>query len=165
MRPTPRVLILTPTARPSVTGNAVTAERWRRGLTAQGLAVAVLATRALDAPGLLDALRSFEPHLIHVHHASRAGALLLDPRVESEVVGRALVVSPGGTDIHQDLDAPDRGAVVQEICRRARAIVAQGEAMARCLEGALPELGDRVFRIPKAVSFRANETICSSTSP
>jgi len=157
LKTAPRVLILTPTALPAVTGNAVTAERWRRALAAQGLDVKVLASLESDARGLLDLLRSFDPDLVHVHHASRAGALLLDPLLEPETVRRALVVSPGGTDIHQDLNVPRRAAVVRAVCRRARAIVAQSEQMVRCLLTALPDVADKIFRIPKAVGWLGDE--------
>ena len=44
MRPF-RLLILTPTALPVVTGNAMTAERWRRSLVGMGLDVRVLERR------------------------------------------------------------------------------------------------------------------------
>ncbi len=44
-----RVLILTPTALPFVTGNAITAERWRRSLSKKGIGVEVLATQGIHA--------------------------------------------------------------------------------------------------------------------
>ena len=36
------ILILTPTTLPSITGNAITAERWRRSLQGKGIGVTVM---------------------------------------------------------------------------------------------------------------------------
>ena len=75
----PRVLLLTPTALPSRTGNAVTAERWRRGLATRGFDVRVLAAEGLAPADLRAALDEFRPALVHAHHALKAGALLAAP--------------------------------------------------------------------------------------
>ena len=74
-----RLLILTPSALPAVTGNAMTAERWRRSLVGMGLDVRVLDTEGLDAGGLKREIDRFKPDLLHVHNAYRAGGLLLHP--------------------------------------------------------------------------------------
>ena len=76
-----RVAILTPTALPGVTGNAVTAERWRRHLSQKGAAVLVIETASADPRQLVAELDDFHPHLIHAHHVTRAGALILHPDV------------------------------------------------------------------------------------
>lgn len=48
-----RLLILTPTALPSITGNAITTERWRMSLQKKEVDVEVLATPEIEADGLI----------------------------------------------------------------------------------------------------------------
>lgn len=152
-----RVLLLTPTALPSVTGNAVTVERWRRSLTALGHEVRVLAASELPAAALAAALREFSPDVLHAHHAFRSGALLLDPIVEAARRESALVVSPAGTDLYVDIDEPSRREVVGSVCRCARALVTQGEETARRLEELFPEAAGRIARVPKAFAWLGDE--------
>lgn len=53
-----RLLLLTPTAAPAATGNAVTVERWRRGLEARGVRVQVVVTTDGRDPTAATSLRS-----------------------------------------------------------------------------------------------------------
>ena len=78
MKPDHRILILSPSVLPSVTGNAITAERWRRGLEEKGFAVHVLASRDLEASNLKKEIDRFRPDLIHAHHAFQSGCRLLN---------------------------------------------------------------------------------------
>ncbi len=146
-----RILILTPTALPSVTGNAVTAERWRRCLEGRGLAVQVWPTEEKSPPALLEAIRLFRPNVIHIHHAYRAASLFLDPRVAAVGLGIPLVVSPAGTDIHLDWIAPEKQETVLGILQLARAIIVQNRATAQSLQAIRPDLVDRPVYVPKSV--------------
>ncbi|HSR13338.1 MAG TPA: hypothetical protein VLS90_17970, partial [Thermodesulfobacteriota bacterium] len=78
-----KILILTPNVLPRVTGNAITAERWRRFLAAKGHSVQVIASDGGSASELLLAIDRFAPEVMHVHHVLRSGALLIDPEVEA----------------------------------------------------------------------------------
>jgi L-malate glycosyltransferase len=145
-----RILILTPAALPSVTGNAMTAERWRRALVSAGEDVRVLGTEGIQASTLAQEIRSFSPELIHAHHAFRAGSWILDPRVESLCRQIPLVVSPGGTDVYLDMEVEEKRDVVRQVTDRARAIVVQGEEIGTRLRELLPHLRDRMVSIPKS---------------
>lgn len=154
---TARILILSPSALPEITGNALTAERWRRGLTERGFEVEVLATRGLDALSLAESLRARPPQLIHAHHALHSGALLLTPPVEVFGAKIPLVVSPGGTDVNVDWKDAEKRKIMARICRRARFIIVQsGEALGRLRE-LFPETGDRLLLIPKSILFPGKE--------
>lgn len=145
-----RVLLLTPTALPNVTGNAVTAERWRRSLLRQGVAAEVLETQHLDAPGLRNVLDRFRPRVVHAHHISRAGALLLEPAVTDSLGEVPLVVSPAGTDLSlYARDAAGRD-VIGRTCRAARSVIVQNPETARLLLRLLPDLEGRIAHAPKA---------------
>jgi glycosyltransferase involved in cell wall biosynthesis len=148
-----RVLILTPTARPAVTGNAITVERWRRFLEAKGVRVRVSPTQGLRASSLRSEIESFPPDVIHVHHAFRAGSLLLDPRISSICMKTPMVVSPAGTDIHMDLQSKDRREIVEEVCARASAIVVQSQETHRRMRELLPRLDGKIVPVPKAFAW------------
>jgi hypothetical protein len=120
-----RVLILTPTALPDLTGNAISAERWRRALSEKGIVVKVIETQDLHAEGLVGVLDRFRPHVVHAHHISRAGALMLDPLVAEKYGHLPFVVSPGGTDINLHAMKGAGMKIVGKTCRRARFIIAQ----------------------------------------
>jgi glycosyltransferase involved in cell wall biosynthesis len=145
-----RVIILTPTALPNVTGNAITAERWRRSLSQKGLVVNVMETQHLDARGLVYGLDRFRPHIVHAHHVSRAGVLMLDPLVTEKYGALPFVVSPAGTDINlHALKGAEREAV-GKTCRMASYIIAQSRETIRLLHELLPDLEGRIACAPKA---------------
>jgi glycosyltransferase involved in cell wall biosynthesis len=141
-----RILLLTPSALPQVSGNAVTAERWRRGLTGLGQRVRVVVSADLSGSRLASAAGEFLPHLVHAHHAFTSGRVVL----EAPLHHLPLLVSPAGTDLSHDLPHPARGAVVREVLRQARAVVLPGGEAARRLESLLPELRGRVAVLPKS---------------
>jgi L-malate glycosyltransferase len=152
-----RVLILTPTALPSITGNAITAERWRRSLQRKGVSVAVLAAQEINAADLVFELESFKPNLIHVHHASRAGGLLLDSRVMPLALRLPLVVSPGGTDMNIDLDIQDRKQIVTQVYEMARSIISQNRETSKQIKALFPDSKKQIALVPKAFSWLGHD--------
>lgn len=157
MNPSSPILILTPTAFPSTTGNAITVERWRRSLIKQGCAVRVLATEDLDVSALRQLVSHSQPDLIHIHHAFRTGQLLFNPSIESMMNGRALVVSPGGTDIHLDTQEEGRRKIITQVFEKSKAIIAQSEEMTQSILDRFPSLQDRIFMIPKSCCWMGEE--------
>jgi hypothetical protein len=148
---------LTPTAFPSTTGNASTAERWRRSLVKEGHDVWVLATENLDVFALQQMLAHFKPDLIHLHHAFRTGELLSKLNTEWANNGWALVVSPGGTDIHLDTKVEDRRRIITQVFERVKAVIAQSEEMMQRIVEAYPQLQGRVIMIPKSFCWMGEE--------
>ena len=148
-----RISILTPAALPSVTGNAITAERWRRSLSEKGCAVQVLPTQRLSVGEVVREIARFQPDLIHVHHALRAGFLFLDARLAQECGRIPLVVSPAGTDINGDLRSGKNKETILGVFRLARLIIAQGQGIAERLAEAAPGFGDRTVAIPKSICW------------
>lgn len=149
-----RVLILTPTALPIISGNAITAERWRKALIEKGCYADVFSTEHMDAMSLLERIEHFKPDVLHAHHVSRAGALMLDPRIEDRCQRFPLVVSPAGTDIYpREGQTHDWQSTVPRICRKACAIVAQGEWTAQKLSELFPDLKSRIMYVPKSFTW------------
>jgi len=153
-----RVLILAPNVFPGISGNAITVERWRRSLTGKGIIVEVLNCQALTTSAFVACLERFDPNIIHVHHAFRAGSVLLHPVVAEKHAHFSVVVSPGGTDINQDLDVPERRDAVRQVFRMAGAIVMQSPETAECLLRHMPDLDNRIIHVPKAVCWFGNES-------
>jgi L-malate glycosyltransferase len=157
LNPATRILILTPTALPTITGNAMTAERWRRSLSALGFEVEVFPVQDADPVGLVEFLQKFSPHLIHVHHAWRAGSILLHPRLDAVCKKIPLVVSPGGTDVNVDWKLHDRREVICQIFSRARFIVVQSEEFTQRLGKVFPEGRAHLVFLPKSFVWLGNE--------
>lgn len=145
-----RVIILTPTALPNLTGNAISAERWRRALLREGIVVNVIETQNLNPRDLADVLDRYRPHIVHAHHISRAGALMLDPLVAEKYGHLPFVVSPGGTDINLHVMGGTGMTIVGKTCRKARFIIAQSPEIAQQVQALLPDLQERIAAVPKS---------------
>jgi len=144
-----RVLILTPTALPQITGNAVTAERWRRGLATLRHEVRVVAAEGLARDELGGHLRDFQPHVVHAHHLFKAGGLAL----EALTCDAPLVVSPAGTDLSEDLASPQRGLAVERVLRRAGVVLVPAGQAAEEVARRFPWLRGRIEVVPKALTW------------
>ena len=154
-----RLLILTPSALPTVTGNAMTAERWRRSLVGMGLDVRVLDTEGLDAGGLKREIDRFKPDLLHIHNAYRAGGLLLH-RALADCRGRLpFVVSPSGTDMNIESKVDSGKERVSSVLSRAEAIIVQSEEGRERLQEIVPGRMDRVHFVPKSFVWLGEETL------
>jgi len=152
-----RVLILTPTALPEISGNAMTAERWRRGLREAGWEVLVQQTRGLPGSRLANVLSVFRPDLIHVHHAYFGGRGLFDPEVRRHGEEIPLVLSPGGTDFNEDLKVADRRETIAAVLRKARRIIVQNGAFRQQVEEAFPEYARLIAFVPKTVCWMGED--------
>jgi glycosyltransferase involved in cell wall biosynthesis len=152
-----RIAILTPTALPNTTGNAITTERWRKFLSEKGAVVKVIETNQISASDFISSLDSFGPHLIHAHHISRSGALMLDQIVEERYGSLPLIVSPAGTDVNNYGVKGTEGETVKKICQKARFIVAQSAEISRRLKDLLPEIAGRILYIAKTYAWFGND--------
>lgn len=152
-----RVLILTPTALPAVTGNAMTAERWRRGLIREGCDVEVLTTRNADLPAIGKTLARFCPDVIHVHHLFQSGGLLTAPLLRERLQGIPVVATPAGTDLNQDLRSEGKIEALQAICARVAVMVVQNRWFERLLGDIVPSSGRWIIYVPKSFLWLGNE--------
>jgi glycosyltransferase involved in cell wall biosynthesis len=155
--PISRALILTPTALPTVSGNAITTQRWWSSLSDLGLEVRLVATSGLASSALCTSIEHFRPDLVHAHHAWRSGALLLEPDVDRALQSTPIVVSTGGTDIHLDADDADRREVVRRVLERARVIVTQSQETRDRTVDLFPWLAGRTELIPKAFAWHGDD--------
>jgi glycosyltransferase involved in cell wall biosynthesis len=102
-------------------------------------------------------LSHFEPDLIHLHHAFRTGESLFKLDTEWATNGRAIVVSPGGTDIHLDTKMEDRRKIITQVFEKASAVIAQSDEMIQRIEESYPRLQEKIIIIPKSVCWMGEE--------
>ena len=152
-----RILILTPTALPTITGNAMTAERWRQGLIREGCQVEVLTTRDAELPKIGQAVARFRPDVIHVHHLFQSGALLTAPPLTEQLQGIPVAATPAGTDLNQDLRVEGKIDALQAICARIAVIVVQNRWFARLIEDLFPAGERRITYVPKSFFWLGDE--------
>ncbi len=148
--PAPRVALLTPTAFPSVSGNAVTVGRIAQGLAAHGAEVRTWDLSAASEPAVEDEVVRFAPEIVHALHARQGGVLGL--RVARRV-GVPLVVTVTGTDGNVDLGDAERGAAVRRALDGAAAVTVFHESMAARIAGALADGPARIAVVPQSVVF------------
>jgi L-malate glycosyltransferase len=151
------LLILTPTALPTVSGNAMTAERWRRSLVGMGLDVHVLAAESLAPGDLKGEISRFNPDLIHVHNAYRAGGLLRHRALSHAWGTLPLVVSPSGTDMNIESQSGSGKEIVGTVLDRADAIIAQSREGRERLTEIVPGRMDKVSFVPKSFIWLGEE--------
>jgi glycosyltransferase involved in cell wall biosynthesis len=152
-----RVLILTPTALPTITGNAMTAERWRQGLIREGCQVEVLTTRNGELSKIGRAVSRFRPDVIHVHHLFQSGALLMAPPLTEQLQGIPVAATPAGTDLNQDLRVEGKIDALQAICTRVAVIVVQNRPFARLMEDLFTPCERRIIYVPKSFFWLGDE--------
>jgi L-malate glycosyltransferase len=131
-----RVLFLTPTFSPRLTGNAVTVSRIVRLLSEAGTDCRVVDLSAAAAGEPLAAARSLRPDVVHAFHAFKAGRQGLDLHRELDV---PLVVSITGTDLYVDMaDGEKRRQIMAVLAGAARVTVFNREARAALRRTGVP---------------------------
>lgn len=148
--PAPRVALLTPTAFPSVTGNAVTVGRIARGLAARGVLVRTWALSAGPREQLEDEVVGFAPDVVHAFHASTAGDVGLGL---ARRLGVPLVVTITGTDGNADLADSGRGPTVRRALEGAAAVTVFHESMAARVRAGLAAGPADLAVVPQSVVF------------
>ena len=145
-----KVLLLIPTAPPSVSGNATTAARWAAGLAGTEVDLRIVATDGLDAPAVARAVAEANPDLLHVYHAWKVGRPAAAAPGAEKV---PWVVSVPGTDLSLDAEIPGRRDFMRGIYARARVLITPSRAQLDRFAELYPELAPRVRIVPKGVSL------------
>lgn len=145
-----RILILSPTVLPDTTGNAITAERWRRLLEAAGIEVLVTASERMSGTALRKIVHQFEPHLIHAHQALKSGILLSELENIDAAKTIPQVVSVGGTDVNLSLHSQKERAILDRVFRNADVILTQSRVMESLLIKEFSEIKERLFFVPRS---------------
>jgi glycosyltransferase involved in cell wall biosynthesis len=146
----PRLALLSPFASPSVRGNAITAERVAKGLTARGALLRLWDVSRTSAAVVEAEVEAYGPALVHAFHARRCGPLGLRLARRLEV---PLVVTLTGTDANHDLVDEAHAAQVQCVLRGAAAITAFHASIVEAVAAALPEVRSRLVVVPQSVQF------------
>lgn len=146
-----KVLLITPTFLPAISGNARTVARWAGGLSDRDVDVAV-ADMSTDPNGkrLAAVFVDFRPDLVHAHHAWKAGRWL---KATPGMIDVPWVISFAGTDLLA-LEAGGAGAAsIRAIVSNAARLLAPGSETERRARTLFPDLADRIVPLPKGVSL------------
>lgn len=145
-----RILILSPTVLPNVTGNAITAERWRRLLETAGAKVLVVASEKMSGASFREIVDQFEPHLIHAHQAIKAGTLLSELKHRDTAKTIPRVVSVGGTDVNLGLHSQKQRVVLNHVFKDAHIVITQSKTMESLLRKEFSGLRERLLFVPRS---------------
>lgn len=156
MRFDKRILILTPTKLPAITGNAINTERWRRLLTMAGASVKVISTEGSIPEEIIKNIKAFNPHIIHCHHALKTGILFLENDFLEAKGNSSLVVSLPGTDINMGIKT--HRDVILKVLNKARGILCQSRVIKEIAKSEFPHLKNRIYYIPRSVMWFGEET-------
>lgn len=119
-----RALLLTPTAFPKLTGNAITVGRIHHGLTGKGVTSRVIDLSDNPTEEVIKKAKAFKPDLIHCFHAYRTGLTGLKVKDALDV---PLITTITGTDINIDFHNRARYDATLNVLRRSDAVTAFNE--------------------------------------
>ncbi|HOV91219.1 MAG TPA: glycosyltransferase family 4 protein [Syntrophorhabdaceae bacterium] len=155
MRFEKRVLILTPTALPSITGNAINTERWKRLISKAGAHVELVAIQSLDIFPIKEKIENFKPHVIHAHHALKTGSLFLQEDMAKARANTPLVLSLPGTDINIDLKS--NRDIIMDVLNTASALICQSKTMEEKVRKEFPLLKKPIYYVPRSIVWLGHE--------
>ncbi len=145
-----RILILSPTVLPDATGNAITAERWRRLLESAGAKVLVVASENVSGDSFREIIQQFEPQLIHAHQAIKSGTLLLELEQMDTTKTIPRIVSVGGTDVNLSLHLQKERTILDQVFKNVDIIITQSRAMESLLKKEFSGLEERLCFVPRS---------------
>jgi len=139
-----------PGSQDRVSGNWITAERFKHGLELLGHQVALHETTLQPHGRLQRRLRDFAPDVALLLHAYRSGKPWQE---EASGLGIPCVVLLTGTDVNVGLSDPVQAPVIAAVLDRAAAILAQDTAIVATLRASWPALAPRVHVLPPGISL------------
>ena len=143
-----RILIAVP-SQDRATGNWVTGRRLQQGLERHGHTLN-LCDAPLDPAGLDRAVTAFAPDLVVLLHAYRTGRPWLEVAKRHPL---PYLVMLTGTDVHHGMADPEQGPLIDEVLRRASAVVTQNPLTAEALRRDRPDLPDLLHYLPPGIEL------------
>jgi len=143
-----RILIAIP-SQDRATGNWVTGRRFQHGLESHGHTLALCDT-PLDPAVLEQAVAAFAPDLVVLLHAWRTGRPWLEVAKRHPL---PFLVVLTGTDVHHGMADPEQGLLIDEVLRRASAVVTQNRLTAEALRRDRPDLAARLHYLPPGIEL------------
>jgi glycosyltransferase involved in cell wall biosynthesis len=147
-----KVAIITPYFHQATTGNAVTARRVKRYLSACGVDVGVFSLDQSSPSEITDAVKRFSPDVIHAFHSLRCGPLASSLSGE---LHRPFIVTITGTDLYRDVTNAF-GIAEQDVHAKASAIVTFQHAIKERVAALFPSSAGKLAVIPQGVELLEN---------
>ena len=126
----------------------MTASRHRDGLVRLGHEVAFARVALADDAALRARALHFEPDIVHLLHAYRAGLPWLATGLAERL---PFTVTLTGTDLYGGIDHPVEGPVIRDVLTRAGAIVSQNPVAVETLRAWEPRIAGRVRYLPPGI--------------
>jgi L-malate glycosyltransferase len=138
-----KAILITPSAFPNLTGNAVTVDRISCQLSSHGIDCRIIdLSRASGDQALAESL-SFKPDIVHAFHAFKAGRTAL---TVAKALAIPLITTMTGTDLYIDLHTESKTSPVKEVLINSQAVTVfneDGFSVLRCEK--IPE--DKIYVI------------------
>ncbi|MDR2861730.1 MAG: glycosyltransferase family 4 protein [Syntrophobacterales bacterium] len=150
-----KILVLTPTYFPLITGNAVTVHRIVAGISQRGIKGKIINLSQKTDKELLAEAISFSPDIIHCFHAYKGGSrgLLL-----KEKLGIPLVTTMTGTDVYIDLKDHEKQKVILNVLKKSdRITVFNDSSLSRLIPWGIAK--EKIYIIHQSVLMDKEENI------
>ena len=150
-----KILVLTPTYFPLITGNAVTTHRITTEISQSGASCKIIDLSQKMDTDLLDETVLFSPDIIHCFHAYKAGrkGLLLKKKLRIP-----LITTITGTDVYIDLKDREKRRVILNVLEGSdRITVFNDSSLSRLVQYGIPK--EKVHIIHQSVRMGKEEKI------
>ncbi len=123
-----KILIITPSYPPEISGNATTASRIVEGLNEKGIDTLVCISKDFPKKECVDKVKKFDPDIIHAFHAYKSGVNALELK---KIIRKPLIVTITGTDINHDIFNKNKKDYVIDVLKGSDCITVFHESIKR----------------------------------
>jgi len=142
-----RILIIVP-HQDRITGNWVSAERFRAGLEGLGHQVSIRDTPVKAEVEFRESLVAERPEIALLLHAYRSGRPWLEASTGLHI---PYVVMLTGTDVNLGLDDPQQASLIRTVLMQAAAVLHQNPLLASELTASHPQTASRLQYVPAGI--------------
>lgn len=146
-----KVLIITPSYPPEISGNATTSARIVGGLNAKGNLIKVCTSKEFTGDKCVRQILDFSPDIIHAFHAYKSGVNALKLKRQ---INKPLVVTLTGTDINEDIFDRDKKSILIEVLKNSDCITVFHDVIAHKTIEMVPEIKDKIQVIGQSVKLK-----------
>ena len=136
-----KLLIITPTYYPNISGNAIDVERISLGLRRYISKIMIITSDKVN----IKHIKEFSPNIIHAYHAYKSSIAV---RL-SEELDIPFVLTLTGTDYNQDLKKPQKKRIVLDTINKASAITVFSDKTKKVILNKFPRIKNKIYAIKR----------------